>query len=420
MERSNTTNIGEIFLLYSSHCLLPATLLITTSKRSALRYLYIPCSIWILHRAIQLASALGPGFIWCEFARLFVTVFFQALNILFFNPRDGSDIPSSGGRVLSLYYVAKILTQPRGINTSWESKNAPSQPTYYGERTPSKTRFLIRQVAISTWQYLALDLFSTLAVEQAKLKQINHESMPLNIQWYLPVDQWIERIVSNIVAGFVVSRILIDFHHRAFSVFTVGLGFESPSDSPPLFGRAVDAYTLRGFWGKFWHQLIRQPLTSMSVFITRVIGLPRGSLLNRYSNVIIIFMLSGLMHIAIDTVQGIPSQESGAFLFFTSAPMGIMIEDGITGLWKSLCPRVETKSTQQSVHLWQRALGFCWVGAWLGITSTLYLYPQMRRPENSALVPFSFAEYVGLPLGGFAGFVGIIGLVVAWLLKAEI
>lgn len=148
-------------------------------------------------------------------------------------------------------------------------------------------------------------------------------------------------------------------------------------------------------------------------------GLPKGSLLNRYSNVMIIFMLSGIMHIAIDAVQGIPSYESGAFLFFASAPIGLMIEDGAIGLWKSLRSPVETKAAQP-VRLWQRILGFCWVGTYLGITSTFYLYPQMIRPQNSQLVPFSFAEYVSLPLGGLAGLVGISGIVVAWLFKPEI
>lgn len=249
MERQTATNIAEILLLYSSSCLLPGILLIATSKRSVLRYLYIPCSVWILHRALEVASALGPGFIWCEFARLFFTVACQALNLLFFNPKDGSDLPKSSGRVSALYYVAKVLTHPRGINTEWGTKDKPSQPAYYGIEKPSTASFLIRQVVIATWQYLALDLFATLAAQEAELKRINNESMPLDIQWNIPADKLIERVLSNIMAGFVVSRILIDFHHRAFSVITVGLGFESPSDSPPLFGRAADACTLRGFWG---------------------------------------------------------------------------------------------------------------------------------------------------------------------------
>jgi hypothetical protein len=95
---------------------------------------------------------------------------------------------------------------------------------------------------------LALDVFATLALQQA-LDQKMHETLPPFVQWDLSVEQWIERISSNLVAGFVVSRVLIDFHHRAFSIIVVGLGLDSPSNCPPLFGRAADAYTLRGFWG---------------------------------------------------------------------------------------------------------------------------------------------------------------------------
>lgn len=248
-----SSNILKITCLYAAHCLVPATLLIATPKRSVLRYFSIPCSLILAYQAIPVAAALGPGFFWCELTRLFVTIIFQCLNLLLINPKDGSDLPSEAGQglVARLYYLVGLFTQPRGINTAWQVKNAPSQPKYYQRRgwnQPPRGRFLIRQIAIATWQYMALDVFATLAFQQA-LEQGQHEALPPVVQWDLSVEQWIERIISNVMAGFVVSRILIDFHHRAFSIIVVGLGLDSPSNCPPLFGRAADAHTLRGFWG---------------------------------------------------------------------------------------------------------------------------------------------------------------------------
>ena len=114
--------------------------------------------------------------------------------------------------------------------------------------TPPRTRFLLRQTAIVVWQYLMLDLFATVALQQA-MEQKTHETLPPVVQWDLSTEQWIERLVSNLIAGAVVSRILIDFHHRVFSIILVGVGLESPSGCPPLFGRYADAGSLRGFWG---------------------------------------------------------------------------------------------------------------------------------------------------------------------------
>jgi hypothetical protein len=251
MDKIKSSKIPEVLTLYAIHCLLPATLLLATPKRSTLRYLSIPCSIWIAYRAINLAAELGPGFIWCEFARLTLSIVLQSLNWLLLNPKAVNDLPVEAGHGVSrLYYVVRLFYQPRGIRTPWQIKNAPRQPAYYqrrGLKEPSRGRFLVRQSVIAVWQYLALDLFATLALQQA-LEQEKHGALPSVVQWSLSVEQWIERLISNLVAGFVVSRILIDFHHRAFSIIVVGLGLDSPSNCPPLFGKVGDADTMRGFW----------------------------------------------------------------------------------------------------------------------------------------------------------------------------
>ncbi|KAJ5128592.1 hypothetical protein N7448_002309 [Penicillium atrosanguineum] len=420
-----SSHILQISGLYAIHCLIPATLLIATSKQSIFRYLSVPCSLLLAHQAVHVASALGPGFFWCELVRLFVTIIFQCLNLLLINPKDNSDVPAEvdQGLVDRLYYATSLFTQPRGVNTAWQVKNCPSQPQYYQRRgwiIPPRDRFLIRQIAIAVWQYLALDVFATLALQQA-LEQKKHETLPPTVQWDLSVEQWIERIISNLVAGFVVSRILIDFHHRAFSIIIVGLRLDSPSNCPPLFGKAANAYTLRGFWGKFWHQLLRQPLTSVSKFITRdLLGLPSQTSAEKYMNIFTIFFFSGALHVVLDTVQGIPADESGAMLFFSLAPLGLLIEDGIRTLWRAFVDLSYGNQTNKkgTLPMWQKTLGFLWTMVWLGVTSTCYLYPQMLRPQNQALVPYSLASQVGLPVVGLAVVVG--GAIVAFVFEVEI
>ncbi|KAJ5648558.1 hypothetical protein N7490_004930 [Penicillium lividum] len=417
------SSIVEISSLYTAHCLIPGILLLTTAKHSIPRYLSIPCLIFIAHRSISVAAALGPGFIWCELARLIVTVLFQSLNLLLINPKDSSDLPPKQGhsRISRLYYATRLFTQPRGINTPWQIKNAPTQPAYYtkrGIKEPSRGQFLLRHSAIAVWQYLALDVFATLALQQAE-EQRKHAILPPTVQWDLSVEQWIERMISNLVAGFVVSRMLIDLHHRVFSILLVGLGLDSPSNCPPLFGRAAEAGSLRGFWGKFWHQLVREPFVSVSTYITRdMLGLSRSPL-ERYTNILLVFLFSGGLHVILDVIQGIPVQESGAMLLFLTAPLGLVIEDGIKATWRSWTGtnRVEN-DIKTPPPLWQRVLGFLWTMAWLGVTSTWYFYPQMLRPENQALVPFSLASRLGLPV--VVGVVLVGGGLVAYVFEVEV
>ncbi|RYP55902.1 hypothetical protein DL769_010027 [Monosporascus sp. CRB-8-3] len=49
--------------------------------------------------------------------------------------------------------------------------------------------------------------------------------------------------------------ILSCFHHILAVVFCAVLGFDHPDEWPPLFGDFVEAYTLKRFWGTFWHRL---------------------------------------------------------------------------------------------------------------------------------------------------------------------
>ncbi|KAJ5644595.1 hypothetical protein N7507_010606 [Penicillium longicatenatum] len=423
-DASISSQILEISALYAAHCLIPGILLVTTTRRSAWRYLSIPCLVAIAHRSIRLATSLGPGFIWCELARLIVTVIFQSLNLLLINPKDCTDLPSgTKGVVARLYYATRLFTQPRGINTPWQIKNAPAQPAYYTKRgmtEPPRGRFLLRHTAIAIFQYLALDVFATLALQQAQ-EQMKHQLLPPTVQWDLSVEQWIERIISNLVAGFVVSRMLIDLHHRVFSILLVGLGLDSPSNCPPLFGRAADAGSLRGFWGKFWHQLVREPFVSVSTFITRdILGLSKSPL-NRYTNIILVFLFSGGLHVILDVIQGIPGHESGAMLLFMTAPLGLIIEDSIKRLWRTCTGTSRAAKIgdgEALVPMWQKILGFCWAMAWLGVTSTWYFYPQMLRPENQALVPFSLASRIGLPVVTGAVLAG--GALIAFVFEVEV
>ena len=178
---------------------------------------------------------------------------------------------------------------------------------------------------------------------------------------------------------------------------------------------------LRGrtnYISKFWHQLLQRPLTAVSGFVTGdFLGLSRNSSIQRYTNVFVVFLFSGGLHVVLDVVQGIPAQESGAMLFFATAPLGLMIEDGIKSMWKHVSGSKD-QSCKGPKPLWQRILGFLWSMAWLGVTSTGFFYPQVIRPQNQALVPISVASHIGMPVQ--AGVVLIGGAVLAKVFEVEV
>lgn len=114
--------------------------------------------------------------------------------------------------------------------------------------------------------------------------------------------------------------------------------------------------------------------------------------------------MSGLLHVMVDITQAIPLQYSGASAFFSSTVLGIMIEEGVQKLWRTLKPQTPKANSPPSP--WIRAVGLAWVVTWMGVTSTWYFTPILQVPADYvSLIPFNIVEHFG--------FAPVIGAVVA-------
>ncbi|KGO44061.1 hypothetical protein PEX2_020700 [Penicillium expansum] len=426
---STGANILEFFYFYLAQNVIPATLIITTRKSSPLRYLCIPGMIWVASRFIRPFGSSGSP-TWCQAITQLVIATLQATNLLLLHPLANSDIPHSTKSIQDftsrLIAAFRLLSQTRAVNTQWQVKNVPSHPKYYlrrGMQVPTRGRFLLRQLGIVAWQCLVLDIVQTVSLQQTKECGL-HEPASLEIEWMVPVGQWVERIATHLSIWFVVNRLITDLAYRVLSIFFVGIGLDSPADWPPAFGSMADAFTLRNFWGKFWHQFMRQPFTSISNFIARdVLNLTRSSTLERYTNLFIVFLISAIFHVIVDILQSVPMERSGSMPFYLAFVLGIMLEDGVQNIWK----RVQTsndrheKAKQSSgiVPLWKRTAGLVWVMLWLGVTSTWYFTPMIQSTNDDLrVIPFSVAKYIG-----FQPLVGIVvgsGVGIAVVLEVEI
>ncbi|KAJ5965106.1 uncharacterized protein N7479_004982 [Penicillium vulpinum] len=391
---------GRLFALFALQCLIPTVLLITTPKRSTLRYLSIPVMIWLVSQMMYpIHTPVYPSTFLIGNSATFILT---ALELLLIKPQAGSDFVDANGKQKSflsrLFEAFQLITCSRAINTPRQAKNIPPFQEYYSKRDSKvipRGRFLIRESAIAVWQFLAIDTITVLASRQAMENQEEQSSTSIS-SGYMPGLGRIAEAIQMLFTWLFLLRVLMGFYYRVSAIVFVSLG-DPPSNSPPLVGRMKDIYTLRNFWGKFWHQMLRIPLTSTSNFLARdVLGLPRSSFIERYTNVFIVFFFSGLIHVVVDTVRNISPWEMGTMSFFLSFVFGYMIEDGVLALWK------RTRGSQDNAGLpplWQRILGFCWVMTWLGVTSPWFFKSAMLKPEEQmALVPFSVAGLISLPV----------------------
>jgi hypothetical protein len=169
--------------------------------------------------------------------------------------------------------------------------------------------------------------------------------------------------------------------------------------------------------------MIRWPFTATSNYLARdLMALPRPSLLERYTNIFFVFLVSGMMHVVSDLFMGISVSQSTSLLFFCSMTLGIIIEDAVQAVWSRLSDshRPGRASTVDSdgcaVPCWRKLVGFIWVCSWLSLTTPVWLYPLQRKEKSSFLV--NIPDLVGTRTA-IAMTVGS-GLLVKYIFRGEL
>ncbi|KAJ9299847.1 hypothetical protein DTO271G3_2731 [Paecilomyces variotii] len=403
-----------LYSVPASH--LTATLIATTPRKSFFRILgtFILCFI-AYKQWTNIPNIPGSDIIRGTAATSVVISLLYATNLLFITGVDLNDLirekladPSSMGLRARIDAGLKIVQNTRGIGTSWQVKGTPSHPAFYepNRRSPDRGVYVLRQMVILVWQYLLLDA-ATIPVKRMSVEDRVHEMGPGTewLFWNAGPEQWTRKFKTGVIGWFVIARLMIDSSHRLASIVAVGLGGSSPELWPPFFGSMWDAYTIRGFWGTFWHQALRWILTSWSSLITRtVMRLPRPSLIERYLNILLAFSVSGIIHVACDIGSNVPLERSGAMLFFCSFAFGIMLEDAVQEAWKRLTGTPTGKSGETPI--WKKVVGFVWVAVFISVVTPFYLYPSMQ--ETKASVPYSIAEKTGITPTLSAAVVGML------------
>ena len=166
------------------------------------------------------------------------------------------------------------------------------------------------------------------------------------------------------------SWLVFHFVWSSWSIFTathdllafahVAIGIDEPEDWPRLYGSVFEAYTMRGFWGKFWHRLVQRSYGAHGSVISRkILRLPTGSVADRICVNLSIFLTSGVVHAFITVQHGFKCgywEDLGFFIMSYAALLG---EEG-----------AQRATSQAFGTTWQkgwtcRVLGYTWVFGFL-------------------------------------------------------
>ncbi|KAJ5812688.1 hypothetical protein N7447_009711 [Penicillium robsamsonii] len=99
---------------------------------------------------------------------------------------------------------------------------------------------------------------------------------------------------------------MLDSAHAALSLVSVSLlRFDEPYEWPPIFGPLSQAWSIRRFWSKFWHQIVRRTYTNYGECISRkIFRLQPRSLPDKVFVIFMMFFSLKVSHAAVSWQLG--------------------------------------------------------------------------------------------------------------------
>ncbi|KAF9890730.1 hypothetical protein FE257_005596 [Aspergillus nanangensis] len=178
---------------------------------------------------------------------------------------------------------------------------------------------------------------------------------------------------SLLVSMFLLQRAV----YATLAITAVALHLSSPADWPPFQASAREAWSIRRFWGQFWHQLFRSFLSSNAEVIISAIPFRLHKTTSRYLRYFLCFLVSGLIHHFFDLAIGISLHDTGALLTFTVQPVAFAVEDMAQYLSRRYM--VLTGNTVA-----KRVLGYVWVIIFSCWSLRPWIYQVARRALEAA------------------------------------
>ncbi|KAH9888084.1 membrane bound O-acyl transferase family-domain-containing protein [Cubamyces lactineus] len=275
-----------------------------------------------------------------------------------------------------LWYAACVAGNARLIGWSSQVSNLPPPD-------PVKTRgqFLRRRILQALRLWLLVDITQAYIHLQPLFPLLGTDAfpggwrgaimrVPCYFAWYFPT--------------YAMTNLL----NVLMSIFCVATGLFNGNmeDWRQEFGNWSDAYTVRRFWGKSWHQNLRRCFTLLGEKLNDALGLQKGSTASSYVKLYASFALSGFIHSGGDLMMGARGYVGTSMVFFLANALAITFEDGVIAIGRRLGFDGPTK--------WTKRIGYAWVFAWFYIAAPLHVGVMARLPGVLAeeLIPYSITR----------------------------
>ncbi|KAJ5431036.1 hypothetical protein N7445_008768 [Penicillium cf. griseofulvum] len=292
------------------------------------------------------------------------------------------------------YKGLKLWNNPLLLGTSYQFVKNPKSTT---SSSSSLARFTVLRLGKVT-AYVGMYFYIKSRIFPAAF-------IPVQIDEFDPLHQvYFRRLSSQIVP--VTSRetlmrcafvcwwafsavAMLDSAHAALSLVSVSLlRFDEPYEWPPIFGSLSQAWSIRRFWGKFWHQIVRRTYTNYGEWISRkVLRLRPRSLPDKIFVIFAIFLFSGLSHAAVSWQLGDHCGWSLDIWWFCANFVAGLLEVVVTQLLQAFVKKIGQKSRLEWLDesIWSRIFGFVWVFSFMFWSIPKWQYPKLYCHLGDAL-----------------------------------
>ncbi|TFY61676.1 hypothetical protein EVJ58_g4371 [Rhodofomes roseus] len=241
-----------------------------------------------------------------------------------------------------MWWTLCVINSPRGVGWSYEVANTPPRPSQ------PRWSFVREKLSSAFRWFLFLDLAQS--YQRSNLLFSRGNMVLLSQGHSLPTASILARLCS--LVG------MIAMQYSLLAAIFVAFGFSLPRDWPDIYGRWSDTYTVRRFWGRTYHQMLRRLTAGIGKAFCCALGLRPGTWASSYTQLYAGFAISGLIHCGGDLMVD-PSLFGASFPFYILQAVAITFEDAIIGIVR----RSGVKVPRLLAHL----IGYTWAISWLCI-----------------------------------------------------
>jgi hypothetical protein len=287
----------------------------------------------------------------------------------------------------------KILFNARWINTDRQAPDirrhpqAEAENKYYQESTGYfKGQKMNRGKFLRNRVLSVITIYAINTVYQHVVLASHPEYYQgLSMSDVLPSKQTYIRRLPNVTGRETMIRSMLAFHfvwsawailtgiHNVLAFIFVAVTLDEPEDWPPLYGRISQCYTLRSFWGKFWHRLVYRSYTNCGIILSRdILGLERKSVFGKLVISFTVFFLSGVVHMLVTLQLGCSCGYWEDLYWFFLNFAAILAESVVQGVFSKVL------GTGGRSRMTNKALGYVWVFGFLFWSLPKSHFPKMR------------------------------------------